>query len=374
MISVKKILLVVFLLLVVVIAFVFSSASKLGPVRNSAPSKLTAQSLKDFCKEESACFSTQLGLYMEKNGVKPTLILLNKTSKITNGLNNDCHNISHKLGGLAFKLIGAEATKLHENSCQWGFGHGVMVAASSKLPIEEFSPTFKEFCMEDPEPVGCVHGIGHSLRTRGATPEQTQEICREVSLKYDAPREENYDPASKTASGTCVEGFVMQALGDYAWNDLPDGKSAVGFCEGFTGLALSVCNGMAIRNYVDIVSQDEVRLERTMQFKKYCDTVKESQGYECGRYLGEAADDATIPGSSFEPSYVASKMNLFCSGRWVDACTTSFTNYQVNRNDGNYKYMLATCKLLDIKLKNYCLTSISNRAQVSVEDLLKEKA
>jgi len=372
MTSIRKIVIILFVLVLIAIGFIFSSATKLGPIRNSAPSKLTPQTLKDYCKKESTCYSNQLGLYMEKNGVDSTVKLLNETASITNGLNNDCHNISHKVGGLAFKLIGVKATKLHINSCQWGFGHGVMVEAALDLPVEQFSTAFKDFCMEDPEPIGCIHGIGHSLRTRNATPQQVQSICKEVSLLYDTPRAEKYDRVSKTANGACVEGWVMQALGSYAWNALPNGAAAIGFCEGFSEPALAICNGMAVRNYVDIATEDKIRLARTLEFKEYCASVSQVQGYECGRYLGEAADDVTIPGSSFEPSYVASKINLYCNGRWADACTTSFTNYQINRNDGVYQSMLETCKLLDSKIKNYCLNSIANRTQKTVTALLNE--
>ena len=350
----------------------FYQASKLGPVQNSTPSKLTPQTLKDFCRKDSNCFTSQLGLYMQKNGVDATVKLLNDTAKITDGLNNDCHNISHKIGGLAYKLIGVKAMKLHINSCQWGFGHGVMVEAALNLPIAEFSAAFKDFCTQDPEPIGCIHGVGHSLRTRNATSTQVQTICEVVSKAYDEPRASGYNGVSKTANGACVEGWVMQALGSYAWNALPNAKAATEFCKGFTEPALAICNGMAIRNYVDIASENKIRLARTSEFKDYCATVSNIQGYECGRYLGEAADDVAIPGSSFDYKYVASKLNLYCQGKWADACSTSFTNYQINRNDGVYKSMLETCKLLDSNLKKSCLASIAARTQKNISTLLKE--
>lgn len=331
----------------------------------------TAEEFKNYCKEDTKCYKNQLGLYMSKSGVEKTILMINDLAEITQGIYNDCHNISHSLGQEAYNLIGKEALKYHSNSCQWGFGHGVLIQASESLPSTLFVDTFKDFCVIDPEPIGCLHGIGHALGSKKTDAKETQDICYKIGEPIDSAEERRI--ANKSSAGACVEGWVMQQLGSIPYNTFKSTKEPVEECSGMNSEARYVCNGMSLRNFV-IISLDFEEKERRLDlFLDYCKKIKNNmEGYECGRYIAEAADDIYVPDQNFNTESIAKSIDKYCGSKWEDACTTSYTNYQINRNNSDYKPMLGVCKIIRDDLSKYCLEAISHRANKSVDEILSE--
>lgn len=369
-----KVLVLVSLTLALLVSFL--ATSKLNKNDNGFKKKINfsdAKSLKNYCKDQPDCYKNSIALYLENHSVEDTLKLLNETSEITNGLYNDCHNISHSVGQLAYKKIGKEALSLHENACQWGFGHGVLLSASQDLKAEEFVENFKKFCELDPEPIGCLHGIGHALGDKKTKASFTMEICYSIGSDIDGRKER--DLVSKSSSGACVEGWVMQQLGTLEYNSMKSPDEAGDVCEGMEGEALFICKGMSIRNYVIIATNSLDKFKRVKEFKNYCNNFSPNSEnleiYECGRYLAEALDDIVIPDNKFNTKFVADNINNTCEKNFIESCVISFTNYQINRNNSDYSNMLEVCKLLEKSRKEYCLKTISNRTNIKVEELLK---
>lgn len=363
----KKIIIFFSILSLLLVGGIFTIGETSGKVLNTKVIK-TATDLKEKCNKDSSCYQSSLIIYMNAKGVPATVKMIAATSKITNGLNNDCHNISHRMGQEAFKLIGKEALTLHENSCQWGFGHGVLIAASDKLAAEEFVDAFKDFCAVDPEPIGCLHGIGHALGGKKTDPKLSQDICYNIATEIDARKPR--DIASKSSAGACVEGWMMQQLGSLPYNSYTRFAQVIEPCESMTEEALAICNGMSIRNYVDIAVDQAGKSSRLVEFYKYCNKISDKMvGYECGRYLAEAADDVSVPDSNFNVSGVGKSIDFFCDNQWADACTTSYTNYQINRNESDPANMLAVCKIIKKKLQDFCYNSISKRTNRPVAEL-----
>ena len=369
----KKYLIISFSILIVIATVMVFSASHTTSTRDLNFAGLTPAKLKGFCKNDTVCYKTQLTLFMNRMGVEKTVVLLEATANITNGLYSDCHNISHDIGSEAFKLVGVKALQMHVNSCQWGFGHGVMVEASKELPAEQFIAAFGDYCNNDPSPIGCVHGIGHALAQKNASTNIMKATCNRVSTLYDSARAGKRDLSSKTANGACVEGWVMQKLGMPFYTTITNPNDALLICKSLVGEDLNVCNAMSVRNYVDIAVSNTERLARVQSFIKYCHTIAEKSAlYECGRYLAEAADDVLVPSITVDTKYVGTHLNSICTPDISDACITSFTNYQINRNSNDYTSMLGVAKYLTPNLKQICLTSISHRYNLTLSSLEKQ--
>lgn len=322
-------------------------------------SSIAPETLKRICQKDSNCYLEQVAKVMEKDSINKGLDLFINTSTITDGFYADCHNIAHLLGQRAFAIAGDETLKTHANTCSWGYGHGVMLAAALKYTIPEFAVKFKMYCSEDPEPVGCIHGIGHSLQESKSTLQDASTVCRAAGEDID--KKANYSHITdKTTVGACVEGWVMQALGSYPYKDMKSAKEAMAICGSISGVDGDICKYMSVRNWVDMGMSVDERFTRLSEFNSLCSTLR-PLNKECGRYLGEAVDDLAVVGTDFNINSVVDSITKYCEGPVSDMCTQSFTIFQINRNNGILNNMKQVCALLREPFKKSCDTAVQSR-------------
>ena len=346
------------LIFIVSLTFIFSAnqPEKNNTTLKSGKAVTSPTELKNNCKTDSNCYLITLTYDMNDLGISKTLKIMNETAKITNGFNNDCHNIAHRLGEKAYLLYGVKALETHENSCDWGFGHGVMVVASINLPASDFNKYFSNYCASDKDQIGCLHGLGHSLGTKKVTGSVASTVCKSLSKTYDATQVGIRKMVNKSGYGVCLEGWVMQRLGEPIWGKPISLANVETFCKGVEkGEGMEVCLGMGMRNSVDYVQDFKSRSERLGYFVKFCGNEGKYMKYECGRYLGEAADDVYVSGFKYDTKAVAAGMTRSCNSNYMEVCIESFTNFQLNRNNHDPKNILSSCMLLDVGRKNVCI-------------------
>lgn len=331
-----------------------------SPIKNLTTSTITTPAqLKTLCVKDTKCYLEEVVKVMGATSVDNGLKLFINTSKITDGYYSDCHNLAHTLGMRAFTISGQDALDQHLNTCSWGYGHGVMLAAAKEYTIDKFSPIFKEYCNEDREPVGCIHGIGHSLQ-ENKTPLSEAIIACHVAGD-DIDKATNYSHITdKTTVGACVEGWVMQGIGTFPYKEMKDIKESFTICDNVTGIDGDICKYMSARNWVDMGVDENTRFQRLEIFNQLCNSSKLNNN-ECGRYLGEAADDLLVIGTDFNIQKVAQGVAKYCAGKIIESCTQSFTIFQINRNNGLLNNMNQVCPLLENSFSVECKKAIATR-------------
>lgn len=359
----KSLLVMLSFLLIISSATIFlfhgDSKKEAKPAVSSNTTSLTPERLKAICLKDSKCYLERVAKVMENEDLSKGLDLFIKTSIITEGFYADCHNLAHLLGQRAFALKGDETLKTHANTCSWGYGHGVMLAAALKYSIPEFASKFKKYCNEDPEPVGCIHGIGHSLQESKAPLKDAITVCHAAGEEIDK-RSTYSHMTDKTTVGACIEGWVMQALGSFPYKDMKSPQEAMAICGEITGNDGDICKYMSVRNWVDMGMSVDDRFNRLSKLRDLCNSLK-PVNKECGRYLGEAVDDLAVVGTDFSIKNVVQSVTKYCSGTNSDMCTQSFTIFQINRNNGIVNNMQQVCGLLSEPFKLSCKSALATR-------------
>ncbi|MDO8466849.1 MAG: hypothetical protein Q7S83_01780 [bacterium] len=100
------------------------------------------------------------------NAVGPKKIM-EKLLKDTNGGSLvDCHQESHTVGRLAFKIYGASAFGDGNSSCHSGYYHGAMEELLKEKGTANLSKTINDVCDTFNTSFGrfeCLHGVGHGV-------------------------------------------------------------------------------------------------------------------------------------------------------------------------------------------------------------------
>ena len=117
---------------------------------------------------------------------------------------------------------------------------------------------------------------------------------------------------------------------------------------------------MSARNWVDMGVDENARFQRLQIFNQLCNSTKLNNN-ECGRYLGEAADDLLVIGTDFNIQNVVKGVTKYCAGKIIDSCTQSFTIFQINRNNGLLNNMNQVCPLLENSFSVECKKAIATR-------------
>lgn len=114
------------------------------------------------------CYELEFKDYMERNGAKKTLELLDQIEKMGGYAHTNCHPLTHKIGNLAlhqYKTV-LNAVPEYLPVCHSGYYHGL---------LEEYLATAKDYNTGVKEVCGtpdgkvyfnwfqCVHGLGHGI-------------------------------------------------------------------------------------------------------------------------------------------------------------------------------------------------------------------
>lgn len=114
------------------------------------------------------CYETYFKLYMEKNGGRKTLELLQQLNDSGGYAKSNCHPLSHKVGNIALHVYGSVPNAVPEYipTCHSGYYHGLLEEYLATAPSYEqgvsqvcgttqTQPYFNWF--------QCTHGLGHGV-------------------------------------------------------------------------------------------------------------------------------------------------------------------------------------------------------------------
>lgn len=295
------------------------------------------KSIQVLCKTEWDCYTDEIIRAMGNGDVEGGVDLLIALDEATDGISGACHQIAHGVGSRAYGKFGDAALITRAETCDWGYGHGAMVAASQELKTSEFLSTFSNYCariMGTEAAAGCTHGIGHALAESHQTVKIAAEVCGGIGGKFDKTRHEYEWVFSKTHVAACIEGWAMQSGGSYPWAEMATPDEADKICAGIDGIQRAVCSSMSVRNWVILVTDAKVQLERLAAFSDWCQPGRtgNTYGVECGRYLGEASDDLLFNSSvPFDGPAIAAGVEKYCSGVAGRVCTESLVVALLNR-------------------------------------------
>lgn len=106
----------------------------------------------------------KLALMIELAGEKRVLAKLSKEAG--QGVLQDCHQQTHQVGVVSYRLYGNESLKRGDTTCLSGFYHGVMGELISKWKGENLAQNISELCgsFENKyDKFECLHGAGHGV-------------------------------------------------------------------------------------------------------------------------------------------------------------------------------------------------------------------
>jgi hypothetical protein len=158
-----------------VLLWVSRSVTPLGP--GNAPGGagvVLASSVHSDCEtkpqpsEKFDCYELVFKSYMEENGAKKTLVLLDELNKLGGYASSNCHPLSHKVGNIALHVYGSvpKAAPEYLPVCHSGYYHGLLEEYLGNAP--SYEEGVREVC-ETPEKSGyfnwfqCTHGLGHGV-------------------------------------------------------------------------------------------------------------------------------------------------------------------------------------------------------------------
>ena len=131
------------------------------------------------------------------------LDLKNQNKKIEN-----CHEIAHQIGTLAFKQRDRDLWVGKYEICSEGYLHGVFEEAGREGDLTFIKNNATLVCKDDEIVETCLHGVGHGYFNAGATLKEVFNICSNLSLGYK--RDINL------LNLQCITGYAMEEKFNYS--------------------------------------------------------------------------------------------------------------------------------------------------------------
>jgi len=99
---------------------------------------------------------------------------------------DDSHEVAHMAGELLYETIGLPGTALCTADFQYGCYHGFAGRALSDVGLVSVSD-IRAACDSSPEPLGCIHGIGHGVLAFLGNEKLLEALRACASLKQESP-------------------------------------------------------------------------------------------------------------------------------------------------------------------------------------------
>jgi len=334
---------VLFAVMSAVVAFagsmaVFLSSGPGSGERTPISSVAPLSAIPVLCGSEVECVTDEVLATMRSSDVASGLKLLGELGQSTNGFNGACHEIAHRLGERTYEEFLSASLVPDAFTCDWGYVHGVMVAASKKMDSDGFIDLATHWCLSVSKQVGCSHGVGHALAETGVEGSSAGASCLTLEAVNAKMASVKLHEKEQSVGDACIEGFAMESALRYDWDEVRTPESAVKLCADVNSELYSTCAGMNLENFVVIVQSSEEQLKRLGQVSDYCQPGRggEKLGYECGRYLGSALSEVMHdPSGGWDAPKLGTAVTEYCSGVTAESCTENYLMYSLNRVIGS---------------------------------------
>jgi hypothetical protein len=329
--------------LAALLAFVAFAAAFTGVVVSGDENpEVTVAQIATLCASETECLSELFVEYMTANGLQAVSVI----PGLAESTGVSCHQLSHRIGELAFVRFGEAVFGLDEQRCGLGFTHGWMVqyardAAASTSDTAYAALT--EYCRVSSLQSACMHGVGHALATIPVGSVEAEAVCRTVA---GAGR----SIADRSGAATCVEGFVMENKIDVDWNATRFPSAVTeGLCSPIAEDLRSWCNSMAFRRWIEYDTQ--YRGERYDALAAECRRAAGVARAVCFTQLGESV--VTMYDRVENPPFTQAEMtNRLCPDADT-ACVTAQVSMMVSLG-AEAADVTAYCEALTPALRATC--------------------
>lgn len=310
-----------------------------------------------------SCYTEFFGDRMRSTDPSEAVRLLGNYASQTDGLAGECHTVAHELGSLAWDRYQLAALKADPQTCSFGFGHGLLKAASLDLGQSEMLANFTDLCTENMEQSNCLHGMGHALAETDTQPALVDAICESQS-KNAAQAELNRD-STWDLHYTCMAGWVMEDafMNPSIWSNYNTPESAVSRCSQLVGVGAAACTASSLKNYALIQPSNAnyvagLREHRLMQFSTYCSSATGDMGISCAREIGAALAEAWSLGTTGSAKVAA--LATYCPQGIQDSCLTAMLSNLASRTSFDSPVVTDICQSLGGSQARNCRTFLDS--------------
>lgn len=153
------------------------------PIKNeAASSEFLAQNIFEVAKSDE-----KIRFWMGEVG---SVKLMEKLLADSGGGSTiDCHQESHNIGRMTYKIYGSSAFAEGDASCHSGFYHGAMEAFLAEQGTVDLAQNIEKVCNTFSTGFGkfeCLHGVGHGIMAyEDYDLPKTIETCRKLGTEYE---------------------------------------------------------------------------------------------------------------------------------------------------------------------------------------------
>lgn len=294
------------------------------------------------------------------NVVKTFVTLKDKT----NAYSGRCHSIGHRLGKWLFDEYGSKAIDSIVDVCGLSITHGYMERAGLTLPLDEFELIFLELCKNENNISGCVHGLGHGLYLTNIKIDQADNFCTEINSKFKL--EDKSHPNMYNV--LCMEGYVMEDfLGSIEeWKKAREIKYPLSLCEGLSTYSKIGCEGIALRNYIQISSAfkdlNKYLDNRIKEVVGRCKFKVNEEKFYCSGYIGYSLSEL-VDVKNLD-IYEDKRISISCSLVFAKSCLDSYFGSIFSLIGKNTPQMKVYCSKFRGDDKKYCINSYSTNRRI----------